>query len=129
MLAHEFLSLLKDLRKPTQTFEEGIRSLFFYNDINYYKKLSVITENLSIKLHYFSEKNLHNHPKLLKFIIKLAEYICIVKKYLYSQFTEFYEELELNYHELVGELEILFEEVPNMKTKKSVKQLEERLNS
>ncbi|MHA2281939.1 MAG: HNH endonuclease [Promethearchaeota archaeon] len=83
----EFIAILKKLKKPTQTLEEGIRSLLFYDDKTHFRKLSDITEKLSIQLHYFSEESLHNRPKFFKFIGKLAESIYMVKKCLYAQFN------------------------------------------
>ena len=53
----------------------------------------------------------------------------MVKKCLNAQFSDFYEELRINYHDLEEELEFLLEGVQNMKVKKPIKQLEERLTS
>ena len=127
-LTHDFITLLKRLKKPTQTLEEGIRSLFFNNDKACFNKLSAITEKLSMLLHYFSEESIYDHPKFLKFNVILAQNICLVKKCLNAQFSEFFEELEINYNNLEGELEHLFETMLN-EQKKSKKQLEERLAS
>ena len=52
-----------------------------------------------------------------------------MKKSLYTQFSEFYEELKINYHNLERELESLLERAPEVKNKKPIKQLEERLTS
>jgi len=52
-----------------------------------------------------------------------------VKKCLHIQFSEFYEELRINYHSLEGELESLLEKTPRVKIRKPKKQLEERLTS
>ena len=125
-LTHDFITLLKNLNKPTQTLEEGIRSLFFNNDKACFNKLSAITEKLSTLLHYFSEENIYDHPRFLKFIIVLARNICLVKKCLNAQFSEFYEELEINYGNLDEELEDLIEITP-VKKQHIKKQLEERL--
>ena len=127
-LSNEFIIILKNLKKPTQTIEEGIHSLFFDNDKTTIKNLSEITEKISILLHYFSEENIHYHPIFLKFITVLAQEIYSVKKCLNAEFSEFYEELEMNYYDLEGEMEILLQKVPNKKTKKAIKQLEERLS-
>jgi hypothetical protein len=51
-----------------------------------------------------------------------------VKKCLYAQFSEFFEELEINYSNLEGELEELIETTP-VEKEQSKKQLEERLTS
>jgi len=125
----ELVILLKNLKKSDHTLEGAIRSLTFYNDNTRYKNLLDTTEKLSILLHYFSEKSLHNHPEFLKFIVKLAEKICMVKKCLFTHFTEFYTELELNYFCLRSELEDLLSDSPKMKNKKSIRQLEETLIS
>ena len=125
---YEFITILKKIKKPTQILEQGIRSLFFDNDKIQLKNLLEITEKLFILLHYFSEENLHTHPKFLKFNVILAKNICLVKKCLYAQFSEFFEELEINYSNLEGELEELIETTP-VEKKQSKKQLEERLTS
>ena len=127
-LTHEFISKLKKLKKNTQTLEQGIRSLFFGNCKTPLKGLSEITEKLSILLHYFSEENIHDRPIFLKFNVILAQNICLVKKCLYTQFREFFEELEINYNNLERELQDLIEVTPFRK-EQSKKQREERLTS
>ena len=127
-LTREFIILLKRLKKNGQTLEQGIQSLFFDNNKTPLNKLSEISEKLCILLHYFSEVSIHDPPKFLKFNVILAQNICLVKKCLNAQFSEFFEELEINYNNLEGELEDLIETTLN-KQKKSKKQLEERLTS
>jgi len=128
-LTHEFITMLKKLKNSTQTLEEGIRSLLFNNNRTPINRLSEITEKISILIHYFSEENIHDHLSLLKFVVVLAKNICLVKKCLHIQFSEFYEELRINYHSLEGELESLLEKTPRVKIRKPKKQLEERLTS
>ena len=53
----------------------------------------------------------------------------MVKKCLSAQFREFYGELEINYHNLESELEILLGETLSVKIQKPKKKLEERLAS
>ena len=125
-LTHEFLTILKKVKKSAQTLEQGIRSLFFGNNKAPIYKLTEITEKLFKLLHYFSEESLHNHPKFLKFNVVLAKNICFVKKCLYAQFSEFFKELEINYSNLEGDLQELIGKTP---IEKSEKQLEERLTS
>jgi hypothetical protein len=127
-LTREFIILLKKLKKNGQTLEQGIHSLFFDNSKTPLNKLSEITKKLSTLLHYFSEESLHTHPKFLKFSVTLAQSICLVKKCLNAQFSEFFEELKINYNNLEVELEDLIEVTP-IKKKQSKKQLEERLTS
>jgi len=128
-LTHKFIILLKKFKKNGLTLEQGIQSFFFDNCKTPLNKLSEITEKLFILLHYFSEESLHCHPKFLKFSVILAQHLCLVKKCLNAQFSEFFEELEINYIGLEGELEILLEKTPSRKIKKPKKQLEERLTS
>jgi len=126
---HEFISLLKKIKKNGQTLEQGIRSLYSNNSKTRIKELSVITEKLSILIHSFSEESIHDHPRFIKFIVKLAQNIYLVKKNLYAQFSEFYNELELNYNSLEKELEVLLVKTQGVKNRKSKKHQEERLLS
>ena len=128
-LTHDFITMLKKLKNNTQTLEEGIQSLFFDNDKTQLKRLLAITETLSILIHSLSEESIQNHPRFLKFIVVLAKNICLVKKSLNAQSSEFFGELEINYHGLEEELEILLEKRPSADTNKPKKQLEERLTS
>jgi hypothetical protein len=128
-LSHEFITLLKKVKKHGQTLEEGIRSLYYENNKSQINKLSALTEKLSILIHIFSEESIYDHPRFLKFIVVLVKNICLVKKCLHAQFSEFYGELEINYNNLEGELESLLEKTPSVKTKKPKKQHEGRLTS
>jgi len=127
-ITYEYITMLKKLKKNTQTLEQGIRSLFFSNNKIQLKNLSVITEKLFMLLHYFSEESLHDHPKFLKFNVMLAKNICLVKKCLYAKSSEFFEELEINYNNLEEELEDLIGTTP-VEKEQSKKQLEERMTS
>lgn len=125
-LTREFIILLKKFKKSGQSLEQGIQSLYFENNKLQISKLLVITEKLSMLIHYFSEESIYNHPKFLKFIVTITQNICLVKKCVYDQFHEFFEELETNYNNLEVELEDLIEVTP-IKKKQSNRQLEERL--
>ena len=127
-ITYEYITMHKKIKKNAQTLEQGIRSLFLGNNKILLKNLSKITETVFILLHYFSEESLHDHPKFLKFNITLAKNICLVKKCLYTQFNEFFEELEINYNNLEGELEDLIGTTP-VEKEQSKKQLEERLTT
>jgi len=128
-LTRDFISLLREIKKNGLSLEQGIHSLFFDNRKSPLNILSEITKKLSMLLHYFSEVNLHNHPRFLKFIVVLAQNIFLVKKCLNAQFSEFYGELEINYNGLEGELELLLENTPSVKIKIPKKLLEERITS
>jgi len=127
-LTHEFITFLKIIKKNAQTLELGIRSLFFDNNKSQLKKLLEITEQLFSLIHYFSEQSLHCYPKFLKFIILLAQVTCLVKKCLFAQFSEFFEELEINYSNLEGELEDIIETTP-IEKKQSKKQTRGEITS
>ena len=127
-LTRDFIILLKKLKKNGQTLEQGIQSLFFDNNKTPLNKLSEITKKLSMLLHYFSEESVHIHPKFFKFIVTLAQHLCVVKKCLNTRLSEFFEELEINYYGLEGELDTLLG-LPSVKIKKPKRQLEERLTS
>jgi hypothetical protein len=124
----DFIILLKQLKKNEETIEQGIQSLFFDNNITPLNKLSEITEKLFILLHYFSEESLHTHPKFLKSGVTLAQHLCLVKKCLNARFSDFFEELEINYNNLEVELEELIE-IKSVKKRQTKKQLKERLTS
>lgn len=128
-LSYEYLALLKKIKHEGYPLEECIRSLYNENKKPLIDKISAVMEKISILIHYFSEESFHDHPRFLKFIVKLAQNISLVKKCLYTQFREFYSELEINYNGLEGELESLFEKTSNMKSNKPIKQLEERIIS
>jgi len=127
-ITYEYITMLKKIKKNAQTLEQGIRSLFLGNNKIQLKNLLEITEKLFMLLHYFSEENLHDHPKFLKFNISLAKNICLVKKCLCAQFNEFFEELEMNYNNLERELEDLIGTAP-VEKEQPKKQLEERLTT
>jgi hypothetical protein len=91
-------------------------------------KLSELTEKIFMLLHYFSEESLHTHPKFIKYSVTLGQHLCLVKKCLNAQFSEFFEELKINYNNLEVELEDLIEVTP-IKKEQSKKQHEERLTS
>lgn len=126
LLTRDFIALLKKIKNNKQTLEFGIRTLFFDNNKTPLKKLIEITEKLSTLLHYFSEENLHLHPKFLKFNVILAQNLSLVKKCMNEQLYEFFEELETNYKNLEKELEDLIE-AKSIKKSQLKKQREEKL--
>ncbi|TFG02521.1 MAG: hypothetical protein EU542_04805 [Promethearchaeota archaeon] len=128
-LSNEFITLIKNFKNQGQSLDEMIRFLYYENNASQINVLSTIMEKLFSFIHNFSEENIHNHPEFLRFIIILAQNICLIKKCLYSQFSEFYEELEINYRELEVELDGLLEKRSNVKFKKPIKRLEEKLHS
>ncbi len=128
-LTRDFIIKLRSFKKNGLSLEQGIHSLLYNNCRTRLKGLSEIAEKLSMLIHNFSELNLHNHPRFLKFIVVLVQNILIVKKCLNARFSGFYEELEINYNGLERELATLLENTPSVKIKIPKKQLEERLTS
>ena len=106
-LVLNFIILLRNIKETAETLEEGIRSLYFNSEKSHLKRLVLITEQIFIEIHYFSEEDLHSHPLFLKILVKLVQEACLVKKCTNAQFSEFYEELGLNYLDLEKELDIL----------------------
>ncbi|MHA2394065.1 MAG: hypothetical protein ACXAEX_19190 [Promethearchaeota archaeon] len=128
-LTLEFLKLLKVIKENAQTLEQGIQNLFFLDNTTRLIELSKISELLFILIHEFSEKSLHRYPNFLKFIVILANYLCLIKKCLNAQFSEFFEELGKNYKNLEEELTQLFPNQVSFQKVMKEKILEERLRS
>ena len=96
-LTRKFIKILEEIKKKNLTIEEGIKTMII-------KKLSEITNQIDILLHYFSEQNHYGDIKYMKFIICLAQQVFLVKKSLNAQFSNFYEELIIHYEDLETEL-------------------------
>lgn len=125
-LTEKFIKMVKYLKRPSQTIEQGISSLFFESDNTKIIRFSEIAEDLFILIHSFSEENVCNYPRFVKFITLLVQNLFLVKRCLNAQFSEFYEELETNYKNLERELETLLEN-QSAKTIKPKTKLVERL--
>ena len=126
-LTNDFINFLKKIKEGNVSLEEAINSLFFECNKKRLNHLLELTGNLSRLLHEFSEEDIHVYPKFLKFIIVLAKNICFVMKCLNVKFSEFYEELEVNYSDLEKELKYILENVSSLKINKPKKQYEEVL--
>ncbi|MHA1104357.1 MAG: hypothetical protein ACTSPN_01415 [Promethearchaeota archaeon] len=118
-LSHEFISLLKSIKRDDSTLEQEIYYLHFDKNPIRLNKLSNVTEKISSLIHSFSEGSIHDHPKFLKFIVILSKNIIFVKKCLNAEFYAFYDELEINYGNLGKELRDLIGEVSGMKNASS----------
>ena len=128
-LSYDFITILKGLKRSTETIEEGIQNLFFENNKTQLINLLELIEKLFKLIHIFAEEEMCSHPRFLKFIVILTKNVCMTKKCLNAQFKEFYEELEINYHHLETELDTLLEQAPKGMIKKSKKSMEEKLSS
>lgn len=120
-ISHNFISLLKSIKKNDTTLEQDIYYLHFDKNTTRLNRISTITEQISNLIHSLSEQGIHNHPKFLKFIVTLAKNVCFMKKCLKTEFYMFYDELEMNYQNLNRELAELLEGVTNLKKKKVIK--------
>lgn len=128
-LSQEFISLVNSIKRGGTTLEQELYYLHFEKNPTRLKRLSRVVEKIFTLIHELSEKNIHDHPKFLKFIMVLAQHAFFVRKCLNAKFYSFYEELETNYQNLEKELEYLLEDVPNVKNTSSKQQREERLKS
>jgi hypothetical protein len=126
-LSLKFIVLLKEYKRGGISLEDAIQSIFYDKQASKIKKLSSLTSNLSILIHYFSEEIIYIQPKFLKVILILTQNICLVKKCLYKHFSEFYEELKINYQNLENDLENFLKITLDVKNKEKIKKLEERL--
>lgn len=127
LLALQFIKLIKKVKVMTGTLEEGIKiiqSNVVGRDKNakaYLIELNNIVEKLYVKIHYFSEQDIHNFPRFLLILIRVAYEVCMVQKCLKRHFSEFYQELGANYFNLEKDLLIMIpSEVPqknNIKNK------------
>lgn len=128
-LSQEFISLLNNIKRDDTSLEQEIYNLHFKKNLKKLQNLSYVTEKIFTLIHVFSEDNIHDHPKFLKFIVVLTQHLCFVRKCLNVECYPFYEELEINYRNLEKELEYLLGDVLNVKNTSSKQKREERLIS
>lgn len=128
-VASRFIHELKKVKDKAQSLEQGIQHHAMRLDSTSLIQLIEITRNIFVIIHSFSEKELHEHPDLLRFVVKLARETSVVKKCLDIPLSEFYAELELNYEGLEQELEELLPKKVSREIKMKTKELEERLTS
>lgn len=136
-LALRFIKLLSKIDGISRRdIEEEIQILFYQvaikrNQIsrNLLKELEELTVQLFMKIHYFSEQDLYDHPLFLKTLIQIAIEACKTRKNMNHIFSGFYTELEENYHNLKKELTSIVPEKGINKEKRKMKQLTEELIS
>lgn len=93
------------------------------------QELEDLTLQLFMKIHFFSEQDLYDHPLFLKSLIQLAIEACKTRKIMNHASSGFYAELGENYHNLEKELTFLVPEKGIKKEKRKMKQLSEELIS
>jgi hypothetical protein len=136
-LALRFIKLLnKIVGTSRRDLEEEIQILFYHvaikrNQISRYllKELEELTFQLFMKIHYFSEQDLYDHPLFLKTLLQIAIEACKTRKNLNHAFSEFYAELGENYRNLEEEFISIVPEKRINKVKRKIKQLSEELIS
>ena len=133
LLALQFIKLIKKTKAITGNFEEGIQIIqcnVAGSDKNakaHLMELNNIVEKLYVKIHFFSEQDIHKYPRFLLTVIRVAYEVCNVQKCLKGQFSEFYQELGENYFKLEKDLLVMTpREVPQKHNIKN-KQLGEAL--
>lgn len=60
-------------------------------------------------IHLLSNLEIYHHPQLLNIIIQIACFLCSAQSIFYLPFMEFYQELNLNYKQLEGEIASLLQ--------------------
>lgn len=126
-LSQDFITLLTNIKRNDTTLEQEIYYLHFNKNPKKINKLSRLTEKISTLIHFFSEEGIYDRPKVLKFIVVLAQHACFVNMYLKAEFSAFYEELKMNYQNLEKELNDLLGEVSSVKNRITMKRREEGL--
>jgi len=133
LLALQFIKLIKKVKAITGVLEEGIQII--QNNVAGRDKnakahlmdLNNIVEKLYVKIHFFSEQDIHKYPRFLLTVIRVAYEVCKVQKCLKGHFSEFYQELGENYFKLEKDLLVMIpREVPQKHNIKN-KQLGEAL--
>lgn len=116
-LASKFIKLLLKIRGSGVSFEAEVKKLLervIHMEDKINKRLLVVLKDVSQKLfvtvHALSEQEIHLHPKLLKFIVRITQEMCIVFKSINHWASKFYEELRVNYLQLHDELSLLITE-------------------
>ncbi len=136
-LALCFIRLLNKIKgNCNRTLEEEIQLLFYQVrvrknpiSLSVLKELKDLTYQLSTKIHYFSEQTIYNHPYFLKLLIQVAKEICKTRKNMNQAFSDFYDELSVNYQNLEEEITSLVPEIVSKQEKRKIKQLSEELIS
>ena len=136
-LALRFIKLLNKINRISRRdLEEEIQFLFYQVSIkrNYsskflLKELEDLTFQIFMKIHYFSEQDLYDHPSFLKILIQIAIQACKTRKNMNHAFSEFYAELGENYHNLEKEFVSIVPEQVIKNEKRKMKRLSEELIS
>jgi len=136
-LALKFIKLLNKINGISRRdIEEEIQNLFYQVAIkrnhlsrNLLKELEDLTFQVFMKIHYFSEQDLYEHPSFLKTLIQIAIEACKICKNMNHPFSEFYAELGANYHNLEKELASIIPEKGFTKENRKIKHFTEELIS
>ena len=137
LLALKFIKLLNKINGISRRdLEEEIQFLFYQINIKrnhsskfLLKELEDLTFQIFMKIHYFSEQDLFDHPSFLKTLIQIAIQVCKTRKNMNHAFSEFYAELGENYRNLEKEFISIVPEKVIKHEKRKMKQLSEELTS
>jgi len=136
-LALCFIRLLNKIKgNSIRTVEEEIQLLFYQvrvkknlKSLSVLKELKDLTYQLSTKIHYYSEQTLYDRPYFLKLLIQVAKEICKTRKTMNHAFSDFYDELGINYQNLEKEITSIVTENVIKAEKRKTKQIHEDLMS
>ena len=136
-LALKFIKLLNKINGISRRdLEEEIQFLFYQVSSKrnlsskfLLKELEDLTFQIFMKIHYFSEQDLFDHPSFLKTLIQIAIQACKTRKNMNHAFSEFYAELGENYRNLEKEFISIVPEKVIKHEKRKMKQLSEELIS
>lgn len=130
-VALQFIKLLNKIKRDNgRDLDKEIQVLLYRasteqesTSLSLLKQLKDLVFQLFMKIHYFSEQNLYDHPYFLNLLIKVARETCNSYKNMDHAFSEFYAELGQNYNNLEKDIESLVAEKDVIKVKKRKKQL------
>ena len=92
-VAERILILLEKVRTQPKSYE-----------INLLKEIRNLGNKIWEIIHVLSELDIYHQPHLLKVAIKIADTLCRAESTFFSIFSDFYNELKLNYIQLEEEL-------------------------
>ncbi len=136
-LALRFIKLLNKINGISRRdLEEEIQILLYQVSIkqnqiskSLLKELEDLTLQLFMKIHFFSEQDLYDHPLFLKSLIQLAIEACKTRKIMNHASSGFYAELGENYHNLEKDLTSIVPEIGSKNDKRKMKKHSEVLIS
>lgn len=135
-LTSQLITLLKMIGSENDAISERIIELITKIksnptelELDQFKDLNSLSNEVWTLLHILSELEIHNHPRLMKRILVIASICCEIKSALFPFFSEYYIELQKDYLLLEKEISGLIrittnDPAPSIKKRIKVRVLE-----